>query len=128
MCCILFIAFLWTPSFLAQIYQTLKFFFLEIGVLHNMVLRAYFDLLKPKSDIIPGELDETTTGYNQTGQEPQETTVDKGCMLLSILQHPTGKGSRTSDFDQENIAEGSGTTTFCINLQGQTRQTQLHIK
>lgn len=93
-----------------------------------MLLNAYFDLLKPKSANIPGELDETTTGYNQQGQEPQETAVDKGCLqrlLPGILQHPAGKWSRTSDFDQENIAEGNGTTTFWSNLQGQTRQTQL---
>lgn len=81
-------------------------------------MHTYFDLLKPKSANIPGELVETTTGHNQQGQEPQETIVDKGYLLPSILQHPTGKWSRTSDFDQQNIAKGSGITTFWSNLQG----------
>lgn len=91
-----------------------------MGFCINIVLHAYFDLLKPKSANIPGELDETTTGYNQQGREPQETIVDKGCL---VAYHPAGKWSRTSDFDRENIAEGSGTKTFWSNLQGQTRQT-----
>lgn len=67
-----------------------------MGYCINTVLNAYFDLLKPKSANIPGELDETTTGYNQQGQKPQETTVDKGCLqrlLHGILQHPTGSGA-----------------------------------
>lgn len=90
----------------------------------NIILHAYFDLLS-KSDNIPGELNLASTGCNQEGQEPQETIVDKGCLLLNIHQHRAEKWSRTSDFDQENIAEGSGTTTFWSNLQGQTRQIQL---
>lgn len=47
---------------------------------------TYFNLLKPKSANILSRLDETTTGYNQQEQEPQETIVDKGCLLPSILQ------------------------------------------
>lgn len=52
-----------------------------MGFCINIVLHAYFDLLKPKSANTPGELDGTTTGYNQQGQEPQETIVDKGCLV-----------------------------------------------
>lgn len=88
-----------------------------MGYCINIVMQAYFNLLKPKSPNIPGEIDETTTGYNQQGQEPQEIIVDKGYLLPSILQHPAGKWCRTSDCDQESISGGSGTTTFWSNLQ-----------
>lgn len=54
-----------------------------MGFYINIVLHIYFDLLKPKSTNIPGELYETTIGYNQQGQEPQETTVDTDCCLAS---------------------------------------------
>lgn len=62
-----------------------------MGYCLNIILHAYFDLLKPKSDNIPGELDKTKLATTNKGKKPQETIVDKGYLLPSIHQHPAGK-------------------------------------
>lgn len=51
-----------------------------------MTLHANFDFLKSKLANIPHELDETTTGYNQRGEEPQQRIKHKGWLLSGILK------------------------------------------
>lgn len=56
-----------------------------VSAVIHIILHTHFDLLKSKLANIPGELDETTNGYNQWGQEPQQTIAHKGWLLPTIL-------------------------------------------